>query len=98
MLGSAMGIGGDLGAVVTVLVDPVDIVESATPPVAACAMLAPTIPRLTIAPPATTANVLVLLDFLMRNSSSSIGPTGPSVYFDEEEQRFIPKFSASSGI
>jgi hypothetical protein len=65
MLGSAIGMGGAVGAVVTVLVEPVDILESATAPGAACPMVAPTIPRLTIAPPATTAKVLMLLDVLI---------------------------------
>jgi len=64
MPGTAMGIGGDAGAVVTVLVVPVDISESATAPGAAWAMVAPTIPRVTIAPPAMAANVLVLLDLM----------------------------------
>lgn len=66
MAGSASGIGGAAGGVVTVLVDPVDIVESATAPGVACAMVAPMIPKLTIAPPATTANIRVLFDLLIR--------------------------------
>jgi hypothetical protein len=62
--GWAIGIGGVPGAVVTVLVVPVDISESATAPGAAWAMVAPMMPRVTIAPPAIAANVLVLLELM----------------------------------
>jgi hypothetical protein len=65
MLGTAIGMASSVGAVETVLVVPVDIVESATNPGVACAMVAPTIPTLTMAPPATTANVLVLRDLII---------------------------------
>jgi hypothetical protein len=65
MLGSAIGMGGADGALLTVLVVPVDIDESPEPPGAACAIVAPTIPMVTIAPPAATANILALLDFLI---------------------------------
>jgi hypothetical protein len=60
----AIGIGGAVGAGPTVLVVPVDIVESATKPGTDCVTVAPTIPRLTMAPPATMANVLVLRDLM----------------------------------
>jgi hypothetical protein len=47
-----------------VLVVPVDISESATAPGVAWARVAPTIPRVTMAPPAMAANVLALLDLM----------------------------------
>jgi hypothetical protein len=92
-----MGIGGVPGAVVTVLVVPVDIPESAMVPGAAWAMVAPTIPRVTMAPPAMAANVLVLLDVFMWTLLLSKKFTSPSTLWTKRRFdlfRYLRKSSA----